>query len=83
MTRDRCGPLCTNLRSLALKVWDLWCFEDFEENDDSLDQWATEVVVKHYYNIIIYVVGFDSAKKKYFWKSSLGDLVNEIKQIQI
>ena len=26
------GSLCPNFRSLALIVWELWCFEDWEEN---------------------------------------------------
>ena len=32
--------MCQNFRSLALTVWDLWCFEDLEEKDgggDSLE----------------------------------------------
>ena len=30
--------MCQNFRSLALTVWDLWCFEDLEEKDDPINQ---------------------------------------------
>ena len=44
VTSDRWWTLCQNFRSIALMVWDLWCFEDLEENDDWLNEWITESV---------------------------------------
>ena len=32
------GRVGENVRSLALMVWDLWCFEDLEEKDRSLNK---------------------------------------------
>ena len=46
MTCDRWWTLCKNLRSLSLMVWNLWCFEDFEEKGHSLNQWLTRVFVE-------------------------------------
>ena len=39
-TCDRWRTLCQNFRSLALIVWDLWCFEDLEEKDDLIDNYS-------------------------------------------
>ena len=30
--------MCKSFRSLALMVWDLWCFEDLEEKDHSISE---------------------------------------------
>ena len=41
------GPrtLCQNFRSLALTVWELWCFEDIFTKDESLSQWMSDDAV--------------------------------------
>ena len=33
-----------NCRPLALTVWDLWNFEDWEEKDDPLNDWINELI---------------------------------------
>ena len=38
--------MCKNYMSLALMVWDLWCFEDLEEKDGSLNLRMMEVFVE-------------------------------------
>ena len=30
--------MCKNVRSIAIMVWDLWCFEDLEEKDESISE---------------------------------------------
>ena len=40
MTHNRLLTFCQSLRSLALTVWELWCFEYLEEKDD----WLTESI---------------------------------------
>ena len=42
MTYDRWWTLCQNFRSLALTVWDSWCFEDLEKRDLWLSEWVNE-----------------------------------------
>ena len=38
MTHRGWQTLCQNFRSLALTVWELWCFKDWEEKGDSLNE---------------------------------------------
>ena len=42
--------MCQHIRSLALMVWDLWCFKDLEEKDYLLNypvnELNTEVIVE-------------------------------------
>ena len=38
LTHHRWWTLCQNFRSLALTIWESWCFEDFEEKDDWLNE---------------------------------------------
>ena len=37
--------MCTNFRSLALRVWDLWFIEDLEEKDLSLNQLINSIII--------------------------------------
>ena len=43
MTHDRWWTLCQNFRSLALTIWELWCFEDLEKQEvNSLSEWINQ-----------------------------------------
>ena len=39
MSCDKWWTLCKHFTSLALTVWDLWCFEDLQVKDDLINQW--------------------------------------------
>ena len=42
LTYERWWTLCKNIRSLAMMIWDLWCFEDLEEKNNWLNQWIND-----------------------------------------
>ena len=46
---DMWQTLCQNFRSLALRVWELWCFEDWEEKghwlSNLINEWINYVAV--------------------------------------
>ena len=44
VSTSRWKALCQKFSSLALTVWELWCFEDWEEKEDWINELINELV---------------------------------------